>query len=335
MRKLSVFLLVLITSFSLILTACSCQRDRYTIRVNEVARSVFYAPMYIAINKGYMKDEGLTIDIVTGNGADKSMAALTSGSADIGLMGPEAAIYVVEQGKNDAPVVFGQLTKRDGSFIVGRNEVTNFKWSDFSNKEILGGRSGGVPAMTLEYALRQNGLIHGDNVTINYDVEFASMAAAFIGGVADYVTLFEPLASQLVADNRGHIVASVGEMAGEVPFTAFMANQSYLNNNKDIVKKFLRAIMRGYNYLLTASIDDIANTIRTTYFETSSVEILKESLTNYRNIDAWAESPIMKTSAYDRLITIMTQAGRLTESVPFANVVDNSIAIEVMQELIA
>lgn len=335
MKKLTVFMLILISSFSILMTGCSCEKeDESVIRLNEVARSVFYAPLYIAINKGYMADEGITVEITTGNGADKCMTALVSGSADVALMGPEATVYVVEQGKKDAPKVFGQLTKRDGSFIVGRTNETNFTWANFTNKEILGGRRGGVPAMTLEYALRQNGLINGSNVTINYDVEFANMSGAFVGGTGDYVTLFEPGASELVKNGRGYIVASVGEMAGEVPFTAFTANESYIKNNKDKLKKFLKAVMRGYNYLLTASLDDIAIALQP-HFTGSDLNIIKSSIQSYKNIDAWAESPIMKSSAYDRLITIMSQAGVLTNTVPFESIVDNSLATEVMQELIA
>ena len=335
MKKLTVFMLLLISSFSILMTGCSCEKeDESVIRLNEVARSVFYAPLYIAINKGYMADEGITVEITTGNGADKCMTALVSGSADVALMGPEATVYVVEQGKKDAPKVFGQLTKRDGSFIVGRTNETNFTWANFTNKEILGGRRGGVPAMTLEYALRQNGLTNGNNVTINYDVEFANMSGAFVGGTGDYVTLFEPGASELVKNGRGYIVASVGEMAGEVPFTAFTANESYIKNNKDKLKKFLKAVMRGYNYLLTASLDDIAIALQP-HFTGSDLNIIKSSIQSYKNIDAWAESPIMKSSAYDRLITIMSQAGVLTNTVPFESIVDNSLATEVMQELIA
>lgn len=335
MKKLTIFVLVLFTSFSIMLTGCSCSKnDENTIRLSEVTRSIFYAPLYIAINNGYMEDEGLNIELTTGNGADKCMTALVSGSADVALMGPEATVYVVEQGKKDAPKVFGQLTKRDGSFIVSRTNETNFTWSNFTNKEILGGRRGGVPAMTLEYALRQNGLINGTNVTINYDVEFANMSGAFVGGTGDYVTLFEPNASELVKNNKGYIVTSVGEMAGEVPFTAFTANESYIKNNKEQLKKFLKAIMKGYNYLLTASIDDIAAALQP-HFSGSNLEIIKSGIQSYKDIDAWAESPIMKTSAYDRLITIMTQANELTTNIPFEKVVDNSIAIEVMEELIA
>ena len=335
MKKLTILIMVLFTSFSIMLTGCSCEKeDESIIRLNEVTRSIFYAPLYIAINNGYMEEEGITIELTTGNGADKCMTALVSGSADVALMGPEATIYVVEQGKKDAPKVFGQLTKRDGSFIVSRSNNPNFTWQDMANSEILGGRRGGVPAMTLEYALRQNGLIDGQNITINYDVEFANMSGAFVGGTGDYVTLFEPNASELVKNNRGYIVTSVGAMAGEVPFTAFTANESYISKNKDKLKKFLKAIMKGYNYLLTASLDDIATSLQP-HFTGSDIEIIKSAIKSYKDIDAWAESPIMKESAYNRLITIMTEAGELNSHVKFEDVVDNSLATEVMQELIA
>ena len=335
MKKLTILILVLFTGFSTMLTACSCSKeDESIIRLNEVTRSIFYAPLYIAINNGYMEDEGIEIELTTGNGADKCMTALVSGSADIALMGPEATIYVVEQGKKDAPKVFGQLTKRDGSFIVSRTEKNNFTWQDLTNSEILGGRRGGVPAMTLEYALKQNGLIDGQNITINYDVEFANMSGAFVGGTGDYVTLFEPNASELVKNGKGHIVASVGSMAGEVPFTAFTANESYINNNRDKLKSFLKAIMKGYNYLITASLDDIAKALQP-HFTGSDIEIIKSAIKSYKDIDAWSESPIMKESAYNRLITIMQEAGELTNAIEFEKIVDNSIATEVMQELIA
>ena len=335
MKKLTILILVLFTSFSTLLTACSCsKKDESIIRLNEVTRSVFYAPLYIAINNGYMEEEGIEIELTTGNGADKCMTALVSGSADVALMGPEATIYVVEQGKKDAPKVFGQLTKRDGSFIVGRTENNNFTWQDLANSEILGGRRGGVPAMTLEYALKQNGLIDGQNITINYDVEFANMSGAFVGGTGDYVTLFEPNASELVKNNKGYILTSVGSMAGEVPFTAFTANESYISENKEKLKKFLKAIMRGYNYLITASLDDIAISLQP-HFTGSDIDIIKAAIQSYKDIDAWAESPIMKESAYNRLITIMTEAGELSGNIEFEKIVDNSIATEVMQELIA
>lgn len=330
MKKLSLLLVLVMFGFTFLLTGC--KKNENLIRVNEVTHSVFYAPLYIAINKGYFEEEGLEIELTNGGGADKSMTALTSGSADIGLMGPEAAIYVVKQGKKDAPKVFGQLTKRDGSFIIGRENIENFTLADMEGKEIIGGRKGGVPAMTLEYAMKKAGLTDGTNVTINYDVAFNNMTAAFIGGTGDFVTAFEPSASDIVDAGKGYILGSVGEFAGEVPFTAFMANESYLEENSDKINRFLRAIIKGYNFLVTASIDDVVEAIAPSFLGTSN-ESLKKAMQAYIDIDAWVDTPVMKSTAYNNLITIMMDAGELDASVDFNKVVDNSYAEKAYNEL--
>lgn len=332
MKKLAIILVALLGTFSFIIAGCSCKKDASVIRLNEVTHSVFYAPLYVAINKGYFEEEGITIELTNGGGANNTMTALVSDSADIGLCGPEAAIYVVAQGSSDVPVVFGQLTKRDGSFIVGRNDI-DFHWSDLLGTEILAGRRGGVPAMTLEYALNQNGLYDGQNITLNYDVAFNNMAPAFQSGIGDYTTLFEPTASEFAANGFGYILASVGQEAGEVPFTAFMSMNSYLEQNTNKVKGFLRAIYKGYTFLTTADVEDVVDALEPS-FEGTSRDLLRYSVNSYKAIDAWASTPVMSESAYNRLITIMTNAGELTTPVAFADVVDNTLASEVMLETI-
>jgi len=319
-------LMVLIAPFSL----TACKKDDNVIRLCEVTHSVFYAPLYIAINNGYFEEYGIEIELSNGGGADKCMNALVSKSADIALMGPEATIYVANQGKKDMPVVFGQLTQRDGSFIIGREAVDNFSWSLLDNKEILGGRQGGVPAMTLEYAIEKNNV---QNCTINYDVAFDNLTSAFIGGTGDFVTAFEPAASQIVANGRGYILASVGAETGEIPYTAFTANRSYIDNNKDIVKDFLRAIIKGYNFLVSASIDEVVDALRPS-FDGTTDEMLKTSIQAYKDIDSWSRTPVMSKVAYDNLIKIIKNAGKLSSDVPFEDVVDNSLAEEVLRELV-
>ena len=329
MKKFLSLLLIFCAGFSIMLAGCG-KKDN-VIRLNEVTHSIFYAPLYAAINKGYFEEYGIEIELTNGGGADKSMAALVSGGADIGLMGPEACIYVAAQGKKDMPKIFAQLTKRDGSFLVGREDVDDFDWKDLEGKEILGGRRGGVPAMALEYALKQNGLINGENVTINYDVEFNSMAAAFQSGVADYVTIFEPTASEIEANNRGYIVASVGEEVGEVPFTAFMASENYLKNNKDKIKNFIKAVMKGYEYVVSTDVTEVARTLLPS-FNGSSLESIVASLNSYIRIDAWVSNPIMQKSSFELLQTIMKNAGELRENVSYESIVDNSFAEEVLNE---
>ena len=310
------------------LTLIGCTKDNTTkVRVSEVTHSIFYAPMYIAINNGYFEEYGIEIELTNGGGADKCMSALVSKSADIALMGPEATIYVANQGKKDMPVVFGQLTKRDGSFIIGREPIANFTWNSLANKEILGGRQGGVPAMTLEYAIESN---HVENCTINYDIAFDNLTSAFLGGTGDFVTAFEPTASTIVANGKGYILASVGAETGEIPYTAFTANRSYIDSNTDTIKNFLRAIMKGYNYLMTAEISNLVNALRPS-FEGTSDELIKKSIEAYISIDSWNSTPVMSEVAYNNLIKIMKNAGKITEEIAFSSVVDNSYALDILK----
>lgn len=329
MKKFMTAMLVLMLMLSPIGVIACKDNNGSKVRLCEVTHSVFYAPLYIAINKGYFEEYDIDIELSNGGGADKCMTALISKSADIALMGPEATIYVANQGKQDMPVVFGQLTQRDGSFLIGRENIENFTWDELSGKEVLGGRQGGVPAMTLEYAIKKNNV---NNCTINYDVAFDNLTSAFIGGTGDFVTAFEPTASQIVANGKGYILASIGAETGEIPYTAFTANSSYIKANENTIKNFLKAIMKGYNYLMSASTDDIVSALRPS-FDGTSDELLRKSITAYIEIDSWARTPVMSKVAYDNLIKIMMNAGKLSESVPFENVVDNSYALSVLGDL--
>ena len=235
--------------------------DLTEIKLNEVTRSVFYAPQYVAISKGFFKDEGLKLDITTGQGADKVMTAILAGQSDIGLCGPEAAIYVYNEGKEDYIEVFAQLTQKDGSFLVSKEPTNNFSWQDLKGKTIIPGRKGGVPYMTLEYVLKKNGLNPQTDLVLDDSIKFDLMAGAFTGGTAEYVTLFEPTASMTQSAGKGYIVASVGEAAGEVPYTAYCAKKSYITNNKEIVEKFTKAIYKGEQWVKEHSAKEIAEEI--------------------------------------------------------------------------
>lgn len=330
MKKFFIAILTLLLISPLAFTFVGCKKDSNVVRVNEVTHSIFYAPLYIAINNGYFEDYDIEIELTNGGGSDKSMTSVISGTADIGLMGPETAVYVSAQGREDLPVVFGQLTKRDGSFIVGREPATDFSWSMLEGKEILGGRRGGMPAMMLEYAIKQNGV----NCTINYDIAFDNLTGAFMGGTGDFVTAFEPTASTIEKNGKGYVLASVGAESGEVPFTAFMANKSYISKNKDTVKNFLKAIVKAYNFLVSANIDDIVDSLVPS-FDGTSKELIKQSIQRYIAIDAWSSSPIMTEVAYNNLIKVLKNSGTLTSDVEYSKIVDNSIAMEVLQEMTA
>ncbi len=307
------------------LVGCKEDSDLKTIELNEVTHSVFYAPLYLAIENGYFEEEGLKVNLTNGGGADKSMTAVLSGDAQIGLMGPETVIYVKNQDKADSPVVFGQLTQKDGAFLVSRKAEPNFKWSDLAGKEILAGRKGGVPAMTFEYILNEEGLQDGTDLTLNYDVQFNLMTTAFLSGTADYCTVFEPTASEYQASGQWHIVASVGEKGGDIPYTSFIALESYIENNQETLKSFLLAIKKSHEFIANSTEKQVAEAI-VKQFPSTTISSLEASVKSYKDINAWKLDLQGTEESFTRLQDIMENAGELPERVEFSQIVDNSLA---------
>ena len=318
--------------FALALTAalcCGCGsggETTATVRLNEVTHSVFYAPQYVAMKEGFFADEGLEIELTNGGGADKVMTAVLTGQSDIGLAGPEACIYVHNQGKENAPRIFAQLTKRDGSFLVGRTGG-EFSWSDLKGKTVIGGRKGGVPEMTLEYVMRQNGVIPNEDVVVDTSVQFNMMAGAFTGGSGDYVALFEPTATEVEQAGKGYILCSIGQESGEIPYTAYFAAQDYMAANPGIIQGFTNAVARGQKWVQEHSAQEIAEAIADQFPDTS-VETLTEVARRYQEIDAWNDTPVMQQEALERLEAVMESAGELDRSqwVDFSKLVDNRFA---------
>ena len=298
-----------------------------TIQLNEVTRSIFYAPQYVAISNGFFEEEGLKLEITTGEGADKVMTAILANQCDIGLCGPEASIYVYNEGKEDYSQVFAQLTQKDGSFLVSKDDTDNFSWQDLKGKTVIPGRKGGVPYMTLEYVLKQNGLNPETDLVLDDSIKFDLMAGAFAGGEAEYVTLFEPTASMTEEAGKGYVVASVGESAGEVPYTAYCAKKSYIANNEDIIQGFTNAIYKGEQWVKNHSAREVAEAIQD-FFPDTTIESLETSVEKYKEIDAWKENPILKEEAFDKLQLIMTEAGELEQKAPYDKIVNNKYAEE-------
>lgn len=331
MKKLIAITLCVI--ISLFTVACSQKRDETTkIEVNEVTHSIFYAPFYVAIEGGFFKDEGIEISLTNGGGSDASMTAILSGSCDIALLGPETCIYTAIGGAKDLPIIFAQLTKRDGSFLMARTENKNFNWNDLENKEIIAGRRGGSPAMSLEYALNKNGLSDGENVKLNYDVQFNLTAAAFVGGTGDYVTMFEPTASLYQRQGKAYIVASVGEESGEIPFTCFVCKKSFYNREKEVVKKFTTAILKAIKYIKETDTKTIAELIENS-FPSTDLQSIIDSIESYLRIDAWQTDMILRESAFNRLQDIMENAGELNQRVNYLDLVDNEITEESYEKI--
>ena len=307
------------------LSGCSSKNDLQTVRLCEVTHSIFYAPQYAAMELGYFAEEGIEIELSNGGGADKVMSAVLSDSMDIGLAGPEACIYVYNEGKEDYPQVFAQLTKRDGSMLVGRTEQPDFTWQSLKGSHILPGRKGGVPYMAFEYALKENGLDPAADLLLDTSVQFDNMTGAFLGGTADYVTVFEPAASSLQAEGKGYIVAAVGDAVGDLPYTAYFAKSSYMEENPELIQGFANAVAKGEAWVKTHSAEEVAKLVAP-HFADTDLELLTSAVENYQKVGAYCETPVMSKESFDRLQTVMESAGELSQRAAFDAVVNNTFA---------
>ena len=290
------------------------------VRVAEVTHSIFYAPQYLAHSLGYFKDEGLDVEIILTSGADKVTTAVLSGDVEIGFCGSEATIYVYNNGEEDYLVNFAGLTKKDGSFLVSRNKE-EFDINSLVGKHIIAGRKAGMPAMTLEYALNING-VKTSEVNFDTSIDFASTTGAFIGGTGDYVSVFEPTASSLEKQGVGYIVASIGELGGTVPYTAYNARLSYIENNKDVIKGFTKAIDKALVYVKEHSSSEIAEIIAS-YFPDTSLNDITSIVDRYKNIDAWFGSTTISENDFNHVMDIMENANELTKRAPYEKLVTN------------
>ena len=321
-HKIFIYILAGVLIFllaSLVLFDLKGEKDNKKLKqitVAEVTHSVFYAPQYVALEKGYFEEEGLDVELILTSGADKVTAAVLSGDADIGFCGSEATIYVYQGGEKDYLKTFAQLTQKDGSFLVGREKDNNFKIEDLKGKTIIGGRPGGMPEMILEYSLKENGIDTSKEVKIDTSIEFASMGGAFIGGIGDYVALFEPNALELEKEGYGYVVASLGELGGEIPYTSYAARKSFIKENKDIIKKFTKAIEKGLDYVHSNTDKEVAKAIKSQFPDTSIIDLTKV-IKRYRSIDAWPKTTEFSKKSFNHLQDIMIENDVIEEKVSY------------------
>lgn len=329
MKKLGAVLVVTLAVSALALTGCggSDSQELTKVTLSEVTHSIFYAPQYVALSQGFFEEEGLEIELSNGQGADKVMTAVLSGQADIGLAGPEASVYVYNEGKEDYGVVFAQLTNGDGTFLMGRNPEPDFKWSDLQGKNVIGGRKGGMPAMILQYVLEKNGLTVGEDVAIDTTMQFAAMPGAFMGGKGDYVILFEPTASTMATEGKGYIVASLGKESGAVPYTAYFTKKTTIDGNPEMIQKFTNAIYKGQQWVDTHTPAEIALAVQP-YFPEESEDILTRAITNYKNQNTWKKDPLLLEKDFYLLQDIIKDAGELDEIAPYEKVVTTQFVPE-------
>ncbi len=310
----SCIILLILTAIILSFAGCGDKKSEElkNITLTEVTRSVFYAPQYAALSLGFFEEEGLNVELVTSAGADKVTAAVLSGESDIGFCGPESTVYVYNEGRENYLITFAQLTKRDGSFLVAREPDENFTFDKLRDKYIIGGRAGGMPEMSLEWVLRQNGLEPNVDVTVDTSIQFSAMAGAFLQGTGDYVALFEPSALALEKEGKGYVVASIGEESGVVPYTCYNATKEYIEQNPDVIQAFTNGLNKGMKWVQENSNEKIAEAIHP-YFSDMSIEDLTSVVERYKSQDSWNESPMFTKESFDHLLEIIISAGILNE----------------------
>lgn len=331
---------VLIAALLLPSLLCGCGQkstndsDLTKVTLNEVAHSIFYAPMYVAIEEGYFTDEGINLELVTGYGADKTMTALLTGEADIGFMGSEASIYTYLQGAQDYAVNFAQLTQRAGNFLVSRTPIDDFHWDMLKGTYVLGGRKGGMPQMVFEYILKMNNIDPDTDLTIDTSIDFGSTAAAFAGaregdaGYADFTVEFEPHATSLETQQTGYIVASLGVDSGYVPYTAFSARKSYIDEHPEVLLAFTKALQKGMDYVASHSADEIASVIKPQFPETE-LDTITTIVARYQAQDTWKKDLVFTEDSFMLLQNILLEAGELENYVPYEDLVNNTFSEQV------
>lgn len=306
-------------------TGCKKEEELTTVRLNEVVHSIFYAPQYVALEKGFFKEEGLNVEVTIGQGADKSMTALIANSADIALLGTEAGIYVYNEGKENHPISFAQLTQRAGNFLVSRTDDKDFKWEDVKGKSIIGGRIGGMPELVLEYVLKERGIEPGKDMEIINNIAYTSTSGAFVGEVGDYTAEFEPAASAIEAQGNGFVVASLGEASGYIPYTVYMANKDYMSKNPEIIQKFTNAIYKGQLWVDSHTSKEIAEVIAP-QFKESDIPTLEKIVDRYKSQDTWKTNTVFDEEGFNLIQDIMEKGGELDKRVPYAEFVNTDFA---------
>lgn len=324
-------ILVLLISFLALTAACGKDQEEMKVTVYEVTHSIFYTPQYVAMSKGFFEDEGLTIELVNGQGGDKTMTALLSDQADIILVGTETTIYVKSQNPADPAINFAQLTQTDGSFLVSREPIDQFTWDMLKGKTLLGQRKGGMPEMVSEFVQKKNGVIPFKDVEIIQNVEFANLGPAFVSGTGDFVQLFEPIASQLEVEGKGYVVASFGKESGKLPYTVYITKQSTIDNKSEMIQKFTNAIYKAQQWVAKAENEEIYEAIKD-HFPGVSEEVMLKVIDRYKSQGSWATDPILDEEEYHNLEAVMENAGELKTKIPYEDIVNTEFAKKAMGE---
>ncbi len=335
-RTASVAAMLMVLSFLCTAAGCDSKGTLTEVELNEVAHSIFYAPMYVAIEEGYFEEEGLKVNLTNGLGADKTMTAVVSGEADIGFMGSEASIYIYNEGADDYAVNFAQLTQRAGNFLVARNAsgektdtsgeaLPEFDWTTLKGRTVIGGRKGGMPQMVFEYILKKNGINPETDLEIIQNIDFGLTSQAFAAGTGEYSVEFEPAASSLEAEGTGTVVASLGLSSGKVPYTAYCAKKSYIEANPGVIQSFVNALQKGMDYVNSHTPEEIAKVIQPQFAETD-IDRIVNIVSRYYNQQTWKTDLVFEEESFTLLQDILADAGELAERVPYELLVNTEFA---------
>jgi NitT/TauT family transport system substrate-binding protein len=320
---------VCLFSVMILLVGCNGGGEKTEVKIGEVTRSIFYAPLYVAIEEGFFEEEGLDVKLSTIPGGDKTMTALLSGGIDIGLIGAETSIYVAGQNPNDKVVNFAQLTQTDGTFLVAREDIKDFDWDMLKGSTFLGQRVGGMPQMAGEFVLKGNGIDPHKDLTLIQNIDFANIANAFASGTGDYVQLFEPTASVFEEQGVGKIVASFGEELGAIPYTVFMAKESTLKDD-DFISSFTKALYKAQKWVYEESAAKVAKSI-SPYFEDTDLALIEKVVERYRSQESFSKDPIIDEKEFDNLLKVMTEAGVLEYDAKYKELVNRAFADKVVK----
>lgn len=329
--KLKGIFLLIGSLLMITLAGCGQNEELNEVRVAEVTRSIFYAPQYVALSEGFFEDEGLDVELTTTWGGDTTMTALLSDAADVALVGAETSMYVYAQGANDPAINFAQLTQTDGTFLVSREPVEDFEWEDLKGTTFLGQRVGGMPQMVGEHVLRKNGIDPHEDLELIQNIDFGNIPSAFASGTGDYVQLFEPQATLFEKEGIGHIIASFGTQSGNIPYTGYMSNQSFMDENPEVIESFTRAIYRAQQWIQEKDSDEVAKTIEP-FFDDTPLEVIEQVFIRYRDQDSYATSPLLDEESWYLLQTIMDESGELPMQIDFDELVNQEVAEKVIDE---
>lgn len=333
MKKLrfGLFLFLIIPLISLSACNSTSSNDLTAVKVAEVTRSIFYAPQYVAVTQGFFEEEGLDVEITTTWGGDVTMTTLLSGGADIALVGSETSIYVYQQGIDDPVINFAQLTQTDGTFLFSREKTDSFEWENLKGSVFLGQRVGGMPQMAGEYVLKKNNIDPHLDLELIQNIDFGNIASAFASGTGQYVQLFEPQATLFEMEGLGQVVASFGQESGHIPYTVFMAKESYLKSNDALIQKFTNAIYKAQQWVYEQPSEVVAKAIQP-YFDDTSLDVIISVVERYTAQQSYDPNPILDEDEWYRLQDIIEEAGELQQRVDYSLLVNTKFAEKAIQK---